>query len=87
MEFWGGYLFWAMDLLDSLSWAMDWLGSLSLAMDWGGTISLKAWIRAGPSHFEAWLSLFGMGQPHHVSDVLSLDWRYLSMCTFSAGWV
>ena len=34
-------------------------------MDWGGTISLKAWIGAGPTVFEAGLSLFWIGQSHH----------------------
>ena len=64
---------------------MDGWGSLSQGMDWGGTISLKAWIGAGPSLFEAGLFFFGIGQSHHVSDVLSLDTGYLSMCTLSAG--
>ena len=54
-------------------------------MDWGRIISLKAWIGAGPSLFEARLSLLGIGQSHHVSDVLSLDQGYLSMCTLCAG--
>ena len=54
-------------------------------MEWGGTISLKALIGAGPSLFEAGLLLLGMGQSH--MDVLSLDQRYLSWCTHSAGCV
>ena len=52
---------------------MDGRGSLSQGMDWGRTISLKAWIGAGPSPFEAGLSLLGIGQSHHVSDVLPLE--------------
>ena len=54
-------------------------------MDWGGTISLKAWIRAGPSFFEAGLLLSGMGHSH--MSVLSLDPGYVSLCTHSEGWV
>ena len=57
--------------------------SLSQGMEWGGTISLKAWIAAGPSPFEAGLSLLRIRQSHHVSEVLSLDPGYLSMRTFS----
>ena len=49
------------------------------------TNSLKAWIRAEPSHFERGLSLLGIGQSHHVSDVRSLDPGYLSICILSAG--
>ena len=64
---------------------MDWCRSFSQGIVWGGTISLKAWIEAGLSLLEAGQSLFGIGQSQHVSDVLSLNSGYLSLCTLSAG--
>ena len=64
---------------------MDWCGSFSQGIDWGETISLKTWIGAGLSLLEAGQSLFGIGQSKHVSDVLSLNPGYLSMCSLSAG--
>ena len=77
---------WAMDRLGSLSSA--WIGEgLSLRAWTGGTISLKAWIGAGLSLLEAGQSLLGIGQSHHVSDVLSLNPGCLPTCTLSAGWV
>ena len=54
-------------------------------MDWGGTISLNAWIGAEPSYFEEGLSLLGIGESDHASDVLSLNPGYISMCADSAG--
>ena len=44
-----------------------------------------SWIGAGLSLLEAGQSLLGIGQSHHVSDVLSLNPGDLSKCTLSAG--
>ena len=36
----GEVLYWAMDLLGSLSWAMDWLRGSSWAIDWFGSVTM-----------------------------------------------